>query len=189
MPRKTFWCLRESRKSLEKLFGVCGSPASLSENFLVFAGIPQTSQEMRRNPAQPAQTSRQMPWYLRGLRKRLSKCRGTCATCANVSANAAVLAQPAQTSRLMPRNLRDLRKRLGKYRGTCTVCANVSANAAVLARLAQTSRQMPRNLRDLRKRLGKCRGTCAACANVSANAAELARLAQTSRHGAKIIPV
>ena len=42
VPRKPFWCLRESRKSLEKLFGVCGNPASLSKTFLVFAGAPQT---------------------------------------------------------------------------------------------------------------------------------------------------
>lgn len=28
--RKTFWCLREPRKCLEKLFGVCGSPANVS---------------------------------------------------------------------------------------------------------------------------------------------------------------
>ena len=103
--RKTFWCLRESRKPLGKLFGVCGNPANVSANAAVLA--------------QPAQTSRQMPRNLRGLRKRLGKCCGTCAACANVLANAAVLAQPAQTSRQMPRNLRGLRKRLGKCRGTC----------------------------------------------------------------------
>ena len=85
MPRETFWCLREPRKSLEKLFGVCGSPASLSENFLVFAGAPQASRETF--------------WCLRESRKRLGKCRGICAACANVSVNAAVFAQPAQTSR------------------------------------------------------------------------------------------
>ena len=139
--------MRESRKCPEKLFGVCGSPASLSENFLAFAGVPQTSQEMRRNPAQPAQTSRQMPRNLRDQRKRLGKCRGTCAACANVSVNAAELARPAQTSWQMPRYLRSLRKRLGECRGTCATCANVSANTAELARLAQTSRQMPRYLR------------------------------------------
>ena len=92
----------------------------------VFAGLPQTSQQMPRN--------------LRGLRKRLGKCRGTCAACANVSANAAELARLAQTSRQIPWYLRSLRKRLGKCRGTCAACANVSANAVVLARLAQTSR-------------------------------------------------
>ena len=93
---------------------------------------------MRRNPAQPAQTSRQMLRNLRSLRKRLGKCRGTCAACANVSVNAVELAQPAQTSRQMLGAPRGLRKRLGKCRGTCAICANVSANAAELARLAQT---------------------------------------------------
>ena len=63
------------------------------------------------SPARPAQTSRQMPGAPRGLRKRLGKCRDTCAACANVSANATELARPAQTSRQMPRNLRGLRKR------------------------------------------------------------------------------
>ena len=33
--------MQSSRKSLEKLFGVCGSPASASDNFLVFAGVLQ----------------------------------------------------------------------------------------------------------------------------------------------------
>ena len=88
----------------------------------------------------------------RSLRKRLGKCCGTCAACANVSANAVVLARLAQTSRQMPRNLRSLRKRLGKCWEPRAACANVSANAAELAPSAQTSRQMPRNLRGLRKR-------------------------------------
>jgi len=74
-----------------------------------------------------------MPRNLRGLRKRLGKCRGTCAACANVSANAAELARLAQTSRQMPWDLRNLRKRLGKCRGT---------------------------QRDLRKRPGIPRETC-----------------------------
>ena len=39
--RKTFWRLREFRKSHGKLFGLCGSPASAPRNFLVFAGAPQ----------------------------------------------------------------------------------------------------------------------------------------------------
>ena len=64
--------MQSSRKSLGKLFGVCGSPASLSRNFLAFAGVPQAS--------------RKTFWRLRDSRKRLGKCRGTCAACANVSA-------------------------------------------------------------------------------------------------------
>ena len=71
--------------------------------------------------ARPAQTSRQIPWDLRSLRKRLGKYLETCATCANASANAAGLARLAQTSRQMPRDP---------------------------ARLAQTPKQMPRDLRE-----------------------------------------
>ena len=37
--------MQSSRKSLEKLFGLCGSPASASENFLTFAGVPQVSRK------------------------------------------------------------------------------------------------------------------------------------------------
>ena len=40
-PETSSKCLRESRKCLGKLFGACGSPASLSRNFLAFAGVPQ----------------------------------------------------------------------------------------------------------------------------------------------------
>ena len=63
---------------------------------------------MPRDPARPAQTSRQIPRDLRGLRKRFGKCRGTCATCANVSANAAGLARPAQMPRRNQTNARRL---------------------------------------------------------------------------------
>ena len=100
--RETFWCLRESRKPLGKLFGVCGSPASLSENFLAFAGVPQAS--------------RKTFWCLRDSRKRLGKLFGVCGTPANVSVNAVELAQLAQTSWQMPWYLRSLRKRLGMER-------------------------------------------------------------------------
>ena len=39
--RETFWCLRESRKSLGKLFGVCRSSASSDFSFWVFAEVLQ----------------------------------------------------------------------------------------------------------------------------------------------------
>ena len=68
--RKTFWRLRESRKCLEKLFGVCGSPASVSRNFLAFAGVPQVS--------------RKTFWCLRESRKCLEKLFGVCGKSANV---------------------------------------------------------------------------------------------------------
>ena len=62
--RKTFWRLREFRKSHGKLFGLCGSPASAPRNFLVFAGAPQVSRETF--------------WRLRESRKSLEKLFGLC---------------------------------------------------------------------------------------------------------------
>ncbi len=80
--------------------------------------LPQTPKQMPRDLRELPQTPKQMPWYLRSLRKRLGKCRETCAACANVSVNAAGLARLAQTPKYSPRYLRNLRKRLGKCRGT-----------------------------------------------------------------------
>ena len=54
--RETFWCLRESRKR----FGKCREPRAACANVSANAG----------SLARPAQTSRQMRRYLRGLRKR-----------------------------------------------------------------------------------------------------------------------
>ena len=83
VPRETFCCLRESRKCLEKLFGVCGSPASVSRNFLVFAGVPQVSRETF--------------WCLRESRKCLEKLFGVCGSPASVSRNFLVFAGSPQT--------------------------------------------------------------------------------------------
>ena len=104
VPRKTFWCLREPRKSLGKLFGVCGSPASLSENFLAFAGAPQASRETF--------------WRLRESRKSLEKIFGVCGSLASASKTFLVFAGVPQVSRKTFWCLREPRKRFGKYRGT-----------------------------------------------------------------------
>ena len=80
--RETFWCLRESRKPLEKLFGVCGSPASASKNFLVFVGVPQASRETF--------------WRLRELRECLEKLFGVCGSPASLSGNFLVFAGTPQ---------------------------------------------------------------------------------------------
>ena len=69
-PETSSKCLRESRKSLEKLFGLCGSPASLSENFLVFAGVPQVPRETF--------------WCLREPRKSHEKLFGLCGSPASL---------------------------------------------------------------------------------------------------------
>ena len=75
------------------LRSTCGTPANVSAN--------------AARLARPAQTLRQIPRDLRGLRKRLGKCRGTCATCANASANTSRLARLAQTPKQMPGDLRE----------------------------------------------------------------------------------
>ena len=95
--RKTFWCLREPRKCLEKLFGVCGSPASVSKNFLVFAGAPQVS--------------RKTFWRLREPRKCLEKLFGVCGSPASLSRNFLVFAGVPQVSRKTFWRLRGSRKR------------------------------------------------------------------------------
>ena len=65
--------MQSSRKSLEKLFGVCGSPASASGNFLAFAGVPQVPREAF--------------WPLRESRKSLEKLFGLCGSPASLSEN------------------------------------------------------------------------------------------------------
>ena len=94
--RKTFWCLRESRKSLEKLFGVCGSPASLSRNFLAFAGVSQVSRETF--------------WCLRESRKSLGKLFGVCGSPASLSENFLVFAGVPQATKSAFQHLRKFRK-------------------------------------------------------------------------------
>ena len=61
-----------------KLFGVCGSPASATENFLAFAGAPQV----------PRKTF----WRLREPRKCLGKLSGVCGSPASLSRNFLVFA-------------------------------------------------------------------------------------------------
>ena len=101
--RKTFWRLRESRKSLEKLFGVCGSPASASENFLVFAGVPQV----------PRITF----WRLRESRKPHGKCFGVCGSPASASENFLAFAGAPQVPREMLWCLRECCKHFQKRFG------------------------------------------------------------------------
>ena len=101
--RETFWCLRESRKCLGKLFGDCGSPASASENFLAFAGAPQV----------PRKTF----WCLRESRKCLGKLFGVCGSPASASDNFLVFAGVLQVPREMPWCLRECCKHFQKRFG------------------------------------------------------------------------
>ena len=83
--RKTFWRLRESRKSCGKYFGVCGSPASLTENFLAFATL--------------LQVSRKTFWRLQHCCKSHEKLSGICNTVASLTKNFLVFATLLQVSR------------------------------------------------------------------------------------------
>ena len=107
--RETFWCLRESRKSLEKLFGVCGSPASLSRNFLVFAGVPQVSRETF--------------WRLRESCKSLEKLFGVCGSPASNKKCFSAFAEVPQATKSTFQHLRKFRRAFPKTfwpsRGIC----------------------------------------------------------------------
>ena len=159
-PRKTFWCLQERCKCPEKLFGVCGSPANVSAN----AG----------SLARPAQTSRQMPGYLRGLRKRLGECReprkcleklfGVCGSPASLSRNFLVFAGVPQVSRETFWRLRESRKSLEKLFGVCGSSASLSRNFLVFAGVSQVSRETFWRLRKFRKRQKLLFGICGSSA-------------------------
>ena len=101
--RKTFRRLRESRKCLEELFGVCGSPASVTRNFLAFAGVPQVSRRIFRR--------------LRESRKCLEELFGVCGSPASVSRNFLAFAGAPQVSRRTFWRLRESRKHFQKRFG------------------------------------------------------------------------
>ena len=72
---------------------------------------------------------------LRRLRKRQSKCRETCADCANVKANAAGLAQAAQTPKQMPQEPRAgcaIKPALIQHHGPLGVTAQLVDHADIL---------------------------------------------------------
>ena len=97
-PETSSKCLRESRKSLEKLFGLCGSPATASGNALAFAGLPQVPRETF--------------WCLRESRKSHGKLFGVCGSPASPTENFLAFAGVPQGSRKTFWCLRDSRKHL-----------------------------------------------------------------------------
>ena len=94
--RKTFWRLQQCCKSHEKLFGVCNTVASLTKNFLAFAGVPQV----------PRKTF----WRLREPRKSLEKLFGVCGSPASASENFLAFAGAPQVPRKTFWRLRESRK-------------------------------------------------------------------------------
>ena len=91
---------RELRRRLEDLFGLCGSPASASKNFLAFAGTPQA----------PRKTF----WPLREPRKHLEKLFALCGSPASASKNFSPFAGAPQAPRKTFWPLREPRKHFRK---------------------------------------------------------------------------
>ena len=91
MPRRRFYCLRDLRKRLGKYRGTQRGLRKRLGKYLETCAACANASANAAGLARLAQTSRQIPWDLRGLRKCLGKYRGT---------------------------QRGLRKRLGKCRGT-----------------------------------------------------------------------
>ena len=104
--------LREPRKCHEKLFGVCGSPAGASKNFLAFAGAPQV----------PRKTF----WRLRELRKCLGELFGVCGSPANATFYFFMLAEVPQTPLSSFSCLRKFRKRHFLLLDACGSSANAT---------------------------------------------------------------
>ena len=121
------WRLRKPRKSLEKLFGVCGSPASASENFLVFAGAPQV----------PRRTFGR----LRESRKSLGELFGVCGSPASPTKNFLAFAGVPQVPRKTFWPLRESRKSLEKLFGLCGSPASASGNFLVFAGIPQAKKK------------------------------------------------
>ena len=93
--------MQSSRKCLGELFGVCGSPASVSESFLAFAELPQAS--------------RRTFWRLRNFRKCFKELFGVCGTSASVSKSFLAFAGVPQVSRRTFWRLRESRKRFQRH--------------------------------------------------------------------------
>ena len=127
MLRRAFWRLRNFRKRLEELFGVCGTSASVAENFLVFAELPQVS--------------RRAFWRLRNFRKCRGELFGVCGTSASVSESFLAFAELPQVSRRTFWRLRNFRKRLEELFGVCGSPASVSKNFLAFAGTPQVPRK------------------------------------------------
>ena len=96
-----------------------GRVANASENFLVFAELPQVL--------------RRAFWCLRNFRKRFGELFGVCGTSASVSESFLVFAELPQVLRRAFWRLRNFRKRLEELFGVCGNPASASKNFLVFA--------------------------------------------------------
>ena len=101
--KRTFWRLRDSRKSKRERFGACGSSANQKENALALAGLPQIKKRTL--------------WRLRDSRKSKRERFGVCGTPANQKKNVLALAEVPQIKKRTLWRLRKFRKHSQKHFG------------------------------------------------------------------------
>ena len=128
--RPCFFCAspRYGQKSNIKrrritLGNACGSLASASKNFLVFAGVPQVSRETF--------------WRLRELRKCLGELFGVCGSPANATFYFFMLAEVPQTPLSSFSCLRKFRKGHFLHFDACGSSANAIFSILMLAEVPQ----------------------------------------------------
>ena len=84
--KRTFWRLRDSRKSKRERFGVCGTPANQKKNALALAEVPQIKKRTL--------------WRLRDSRKSKKERFGACGSSASIpkSTLAVIALYPSHSS-------------------------------------------------------------------------------------------
>ena len=121
--KRTFWRLRDSRKSKRERFGVCGTPANQKKNVLALAGLPQIKKRTF--------------WRLRKFRKSKRERFGVCGTPANQKENVLALAEVPQIKKRTFWRLRKFRKSKRERFGVCGTPANQKKNVLALAEVPQ----------------------------------------------------
>ena len=102
-PRKTFWCLQQRCKCLEKLSGVCRNAASAAKNFLAFAGMLQV----------PRKTFWPLQERCKCHEKLFGVCRNAARAAKNFLAFAGTLQVPRKTFWRLQHRCKHFQKRLG----------------------------------------------------------------------------
>ena len=119
--KRTFWRLRDSRKSKKERFGACGSSANQKENALAFAGLPQIKKRTF--------------WRLRKFRKSKRERFGVCGTPANQKKNVLALAEVPQIKKRTLWRLRDSRKSKKERFGACGSSASIPKSTLAVTAL------------------------------------------------------
>ena len=151
--RKTFWCLRGSRKSLEKLFGLCRNAAKATKNFLASAGMLQT------------------PKWRKGLLqdfcKRQNGEKRPCRSSAKAKMEKSALAEVLQTSKWRKARLQKFCKRQNGEKRPCRSSANAKMGKSVLAEVLQRPKWRKRRLQKFCKGQNGGKRPCRSSANAT----------------------